>query len=917
MRLGLTSTVKMISIIPITLLIGMSGYEGYVKYNNYKEIEPIKEKLKNNETLVDLYLSISKERSLSASYFGSAGTANYEDLKEYYKEVDTHIDKSIKILKENDMYASKERSELLKLLNNIKEIRTKTNDLDIDFNPMFFDFYSKINEKIYSIISNNSMTSTNANIAIDNINFLNILKNIENVSKEKGYVSKILEEMIPIAPEDIKTLEALFASSTYIKPQGIIKPEIKTKIEELSKEINDIDRKLSEYKGSINFSAETGEFLITNDIWSEDEQQKINLLSRVKDILIKDINDEIEKTYSEEKIQLILLILTLVLGLLFFYLSQKVTASMKRNITNLSKIFKKMSMIAGHEDEINLDTDGGQKDAYEVIEDSIVVLTESKDKAIKASESKSMFLANMSHEIRTPLNGIVGFTELLTHTDLTDEQLEFVETIEKSSENLLNIINDILDLSKIESDKIEIEEIMFNPLEHFEQAAELYGAKAAEKNIDLSFYIDPILSGKNLKGDPTRLKEVIINLMSNAVKFTPKNGSIKVRIESKGYTADNKMKILFSVQDSGIGIEEDKIDLIFTAFSQADSSTTRKFGGTGLGLTISSKFIELMGGKIEVSSEIGKGTKFYFTVNFETNDTNEKKENIFKGSKILYTHSKKEKEQDKILLTYMKYMGIEAKEANNRTQIENIRKEEDINALLIDYEYLLELKPEDMEKYTEITDIPIFLVIKPTLSKFEKVFSEMENVKYVFEPVSLTKLYKAFDSVGDKLVKKEEEKEEIETKEESGRKVNRNKTISTEFKGHVLVAEDNIINQKLILKTLEKFNLTADLADDGQKAFEARKNCDDYDVIFMDINMPIMTGVEATQAILEWEAENNKDHIPIIAVTANAIKGDRERFLEDGMDEYITKPLKKADIEIIMKKFFGEDEFENFLNKDA
>lgn len=912
MKLGLSKTVKMISILPITVLIGISGYEGYKQYKEYETIIPIQSLIENNSALINLYTAISIERGLSAGYFGSAGTINFEELDKFYPKVDEEIETVKKVLS-NKNYLSlqqDQKNELNDLLGKIKEIRTKTTDLDTEFNPMFFDYYTKITTKIYDLIQSEKITSSNANIAINNINFLNILKSIDSVSLEKGFISKVLEEYIPVSPSDIKKMEVLFASSKYIEPKGISKESLQEKIKTISKEIHTLDIKLNEFKGSIGFSAETGEFIVSNTDWSEKEQEKINALVKIKDLLISDINSEIDDTIQTQKIQLSVLLATLILALLFLYLSQKVTASMKRNIENLSKIFKKMSEISGSEAEINLDTDDGQKDAYEVIEDSVVVLTESKDKAIKASESKSMFLANMSHEIRTPLNGIVGFTELLTHTELDDEQLEFVETIEKSSENLLSIINDILDLSKIESNKIEIEEILFNPLDHFEQAAELYGAKAAEKNIDLSFFIDPVLSNKLLKGDPTRLKEVIINLMSNAVKFTPKNGSIKVNIKTIGETADNRLKVYFEVQDSGIGIEEDKLGLIFTAFSQADSSTTRKFGGTGLGLTISSKFIELMGGDLEVSSEIGKGTKFFFTVAFETMKSKETNtEGLFEGSNLVFVHSKKEKEQNEILTTYMEYMGVNVEVANNKTQIENFKADNKADALLVDYEFLLEQKPEDMQKYTEITDIPFFLIIKPTLSKKEKTFSAMENVKYVFEPVSLTKLFKTFNSVGDKLNRKviEVQEEVQETK-----KVRTTTATPTAFRGHVLVAEDNIINQKLILKTLEKFKLTADLADNGEKAFEARK-AGDYDIIFMDINMPVMTGVEATHSILEWEESEGKAHIPIIAVTANAIKGDREKFIDEGMDEYITKPLKRQDIEVIMKKFFGDEEFDNFL----
>ena len=222
----------------------------------------------------------------------------------------------------------------------------------------------------------------------------------------------------------------------------------------------------------------------------------------------------------------------------------------------------------------------------------------------------------MSHEIRTPLNGIIGFTELLKNTDLDEEKRDYVDTIEKSSENLLTIINNILDVSKIESNKVELEDILFNPIQDFESAVEIYVAKAAEKNIDILLYIDPTLV-HHLYGDITKIKEVLINLMSNAVKFTPEHGNIVVEILREPSKSPNEAIVTFSVEDTGIGISEDKLANVFNAFSQADSTITRKYGGTGLGLTISSKYVAMMGGKLQVQSTVGKGTKFYFTLAFK------------------------------------------------------------------------------------------------------------------------------------------------------------------------------------------------------------------------------------------------------------------------------------------------------------
>ena len=236
--------------------------------------------------------------------------------------------------------------------------------------------------------------------------------------------------------------------------------------------------------------------------------------------------------------------------------------------------------------------------------------------AIKdANQTKDLFLASMSHEIRTPLNGILGFTQLLKETDSKEEREEFIAVIEKSGENLLTIVNDILDLSKIKAQKIELESIEFDPVESFEAAVESYAAKAAAENIDFNIFLDPELPTRVI-GDPTKISQIIVNLISNAIKFTPKNGEVNVNIEKRSEDVDST-EVTFSVSDTGIGITEEQKKNIFEAFGQADVSTSRKYGGTGLGLSISGRFVELMGGKLNIRSVPNEGSTFYFTLVFK------------------------------------------------------------------------------------------------------------------------------------------------------------------------------------------------------------------------------------------------------------------------------------------------------------
>ncbi|CAA6824963.1 MAG: BarA sensory histidine kinase (= VarS = GacS) [uncultured Sulfurovum sp.] len=554
---------------------------------------------------------------------------------------------------------------------------------------------------------------------------------------------------------------------------------------------------------------------------------------------------------------------------------------------------------------IDLTTKKGVKNAYKLIATLIENAKVDRVEALEANASKSLFLANMSHEIRTPLNGIVGFTDLLKSTNLDEEQKEFVNIVEKSSENLLNIINNILDLSKIESNKTELDIIIFDPIIEFENAVETYGIRASEKNIELDFFLDPKIN-KKLLGDSVKLKEILINLLSNAIKFTDLGGKIKVEIK-KISSVENQAELSFSIEDNGVGMTKEQQLNVFAAFTQADVSITRKYGGTGLGLTISTKFLELMGSELKLESQKEKGTRFYFNVVFEE---------VLEGTELsmiplLENHTvckfkyEPPVQQDIYISQYLKYNDIQEVSYSTMSDLKKYNGDEDVNGIWIDVDNNDDAFLKNLYKLNSKK-----VILLSSFSNRDRLEKLGVNVaKILYKPITPTKIVQGINAtvIGDL------EEEEVEVSTASPFQ-------NIQFHGKVLVAEDNFINQKLIKQVLLRYGVSVELANNGLEAFEKRKK-ETYDLIFMDIQMPVMDGVEATHEIINYEVEEKVEHIPIIALTANALNGDRERFISEGLDEYIPKPIETNELLYILKKFLTakteEDLEEENTNTEA
>jgi two-component system, sensor histidine kinase and response regulator len=513
-------------------------------------------------------------------------------------------------------------------------------------------------------------------------------------------------------------------------------------------------------------------------------------------------------------------------------------------------------------------------------------LENAKAKAESASKAKTEFLANMSHEIRTPMNAIIGLGDILDDMLSDTKQKEILHKINSSSKMLLGIINDILDYSKIEAGKLELENNNFNIEDILSQLKVMFEERASKKGLELYFHLKGEKVGL-IFGDELRLTQVLTNLLSNAIKFTH-SGNVTLKIELIQITNNEKAKISFSIEDSGIGMNTEQLNKLFKPFSQADSSTTRKYGGTGLGLVISKNIVKAMGGNIEVWSQEKVGTRFYFTLDFNLASC-EFNQNIQNNTfqKVLIVDDQEISRE--VLKDMLNRFGCSFDEASNGLEaIELIRaedsKDKPYDILLIDWNMPLLNGVKTIEKLQDMYNQKELKAKIPTIfmiSAYSKEDIDLEKIKidcFISKPVTPSSLFDAMvDAKGGNL-----------------KSIDTLKTANTpNLSGlHILIVEDNEINQEVVSLMLKKVGISYEIASNGKEGVE--KFLEDehkFDIILMDLQMPIMGGYEATQKIRQF---NKK--IPIVALTAAAMVEDKEKSFQMGMNEHISKPIDKNEL---------------------
>jgi CheY-like chemotaxis protein/HPt (histidine-containing phosphotransfer) domain-containing protein len=524
-------------------------------------------------------------------------------------------------------------------------------------------------------------------------------------------------------------------------------------------------------------------------------------------------------------------------------------------------------------------------------------LEAARDAAEQASKTKAEFLANMSHEIRTPMNGVLGMLDILKDTKLTHDQEDLIETAANSADSLLTIINDILDFSKLEAGKIELEQIEFNLAMLVEEVCTLMSGRAHAKGLELNCFLPPSLP-QRWHGDPTRIRQVLTNLIGNAVKFT-NQGEVSVKVIE--LEADNAMTTLrFEVKDTGIGMNPEGQARLFLPFSQADSSTARRFGGTGLGLSICKNLVDMMQGMIGLESALGQGACFWFTLPLQScNNTIIPPVTVLVGKRALIVDDNATNR--KILHHYLEHWGVVVGEEDNAPaaiiELESaVNRGEAYDILLSD------LHMPDMDgfalarainKNSAIAAIPRLLLSSGGLGG-EADRLAMGFAQSLLKPVRQSQLFEAIANALQAPIRKVVDK------------INLVKGLPDYHLKRILVAEDNKVNQKVIMAMLGKFQNKPDLAENGQEALDLI-NHQRYDLILMDCQMPVLDGYEAVRILRGQElAGHNITRIPVVALTAHAGDGEREKCLSAGMDDFLSKPILTPELVKILARWLSE-----------
>ncbi len=834
----------------VVLAVGFAGYRSVKNYFAYNDIRVRNENYHFIARTDALLNALDEEMIASAGYLGTmGGSANSTILPVRRKKVDMLLRQLQQEAAQNSAL-SPWNAPFQKLSKQLLDVRSRIDTLGSDYRSIFSEGYAA--EAVASLLQPlGDIVKTAKDQAVAEA--LTLYRNYEylrqNAALETSLVLFFLESKKPMQNEDLKLWDDQLKKNYLPSLKALNDLRLREKLETTIAAAPDEADTGKHIRAEIFFDAADGHYRTDENTWLSLNHDRFATFDKLRKTVAESAQTAAGKLLENRKAAMTqsLIWLVLLIGLaVFLYLTRR-----------------------------RLDKD------KQLVETAMQHMEIEK----AAREAKDQFLANMSHEIRTPLNGIVGFTQLLKSTDLDEEQEEFVSIIETSSENLLGIINDILDISKINAEKMDLEEISFNLVEKVESVAEILSAKAEQKGIVLSVFIDPSIEPYHI-GDPTRLTQVLMNLTGNAIKFTPENGDISISVEKE---ADGRL--LFKVKDTGIGISKENQSKIFEAFSQADSSTVRKFGGTGLGLTISSMIVKLMEGELQLESEEGRGSTFYFSIPLREEVRPERRiSTSFSGLKTGIAMADEAQHTDfyRFLGIYLEALGCKPEFYTYEELLENKDYGRLPQLMLFSHQELAESNA--MQKQIRFLPSVTVLLTNNTLKSHTKE-EHLFRAKLT-APVTLHKLSQMLSQTSAEL--------------KSGSNAAKLAKERIRFEGlNVLIVENNLVNQKVLKFMLSNLGIEATVVRTGGEAMIQRKK-NIHDILFISTLLPDINGIDTARMIRDYEEQNDLPHIPLIAMTGQKLKKMKASYIEAGMNGYLVKPAHFESLKILLLEYFGD-----------
>lgn len=837
MNLNTTSALRLVSGIPLLLIFAFASYFLFISLQDYARVGILQQQIAKNSNLAALVEQVDKERGITSAFLGSEGNPGMgtlllgqrkktDDALAKYKESKNTSENVVKKTIFDIFAYGTGNDELLAaeadidgLLDKLSQVRRDVDAQSKSFGELFSSYFQKFDDDVKTIQRVLREGLVSSNITVWTVSLLNTYEAMDATASERDYIIEYIIGSKAMNQAQLRTWASFNLSSSlpnyYFLPESDARAAILKILD--GEEFQNALRETAKISATLQQEADEGHYSVPFQEWFASTTLKYKKLSEISEKINAELATHAD-TYLAQRLRNLFIALGIwVLAAILVVFALGITRRLRQNVTDLGNVLSRIGDLTNQHEHIDVRTSEGVNKAYSLIEDALDLIAYQKGAAEDANKAKSIFLANMSHEIRTPLNGIIGFTELLKNTDLDEEKRDYVDTIEKSSENLLTIINNILDVSKIESNKVELEDILFNPIQDFESAVEIYVAKAAEKNIDILLYIDPTLV-HHLYGDITKIKEVLINLMSNAVKFTPEHGTIVVEILREPSKAPGEAIVTFSVEDTGIGISEDKLANVFNAFSQADSTITRKYGGTGLGLTISSKYVAMMGGKLQVKSTVGKGTRFYFTLAFketQKTDADAVFESI-KGLNFALLADSADTMYNDIVKNYISKLGGKISIFNTNAQFRSAQNNNKYDALITRF-----------KNYGEVSDIlsmPTILTLKP--KELQSISISNSKIFTLTEPFNLTKFVKTLDKISKSGIALSRSDFAPQTHE-----IKLDAEVEKPIVADEMIMEEPVVKERPIINKLDELrHATTSSADELRAILQSRRRTHDTEV---------------------------------------------------------------------------------------